>query len=481
MGASVSFNEIGANGGQSIKAFIDNSTVTASGGVSLSSVTTANVNALGIGGAGGLAASSTGLSVSIAAAGAAMVNSIQQTVTSSITGGSTVNPNGGDLTLTATDHSTIDADAVGAAIAVAGSGGGAAAAISVGISIAQNTIGNHVGSFITSTNPINAKSGAIHLTTGESSQITAHSTAASVSVAAAQAAGVALAGGGAVALNVITSDALSYVQNTNLQSSGDTTLAATNTSKIDATIVAVAAAVGGGQNGVAAAIGASVAENSIGYDQGGGLDSADTEAYVLNSSVNAGGKETLTAISSQTINATVVAASVAVAAGSGVGVAVAGSGVYAQNMIAGKILAYHDGDGTGAGAGIHATSITASAGDTSSITALAGAASLAGVTRRRDRRLGLDRRVLAMNQIDNDVEAYIANAGHGVSTSTGDIVLITAEDATIHATSFAASLAASFSGGVAVGISGAGPRPPTSSSARTTPTPRAATSSAPGP
>src|SRR5262249_11918582 len=106
--------------------------------------------------------------------------------------------------------------------------------------------------------------------------------------------------------------------------------------------------------------------------------------------------------------------------------------------------------------GVHAKSVNFSSTDTSSITANAAAASLA-VSLAGGTAVSVSIGIsIALNQIDNDVEAYIANATTGVFTTSAGITVSSKEDATINATSTAASLAASFSGGVSVGISGAG-------------------------
>ena len=63
---------------------------------------------------------------------------------------------------------------------------------------------------------------------------------------------------------------------------------------------------------------------------------------------------------------------------------------------------------------------------------------------------------LATNEIDNNVAAYIANAGHGVTTTSGGISLTAIENAKITSVTAAASLAAAGSLGVGVAISGAG-------------------------
>ena len=220
---------------------------------------------------------------------------------------------------------------------------------------------------------------------------------------------------------------------------------------------------GVGDAGVGASIGAAVAQNFIGYDLSGTYLPLQVEAYALSTSIQAMGAYTLTATSAQTIMATTVAGSVAVAGGTGVGVAASGSGVFTENEMAADVEAYHDGGAT-TGAGIHAASVSISASDTSQITSTAAAVSLAaalsgGVSVAIS--LGLS---LATNQIDNDVEAYIANAVTpvlgsdiaGVTTTSGGISVASTESAVINATSAAASLAAAGSLGIGVAISGAG-------------------------
>src|SRR5262249_10592131 len=63
---------------------------------------------------------------------------------------------------------------------------------------------------------------------------------------------------------------------------------------------------------------------------------------------------------------------------------------------------------------------------------------------------------LATNQINNDVEAYITSASHGVTTTSGGISLTATENAAITSVTAAASLAAAGSLGAGVAISGAG-------------------------
>src|SRR5262249_3904128 len=76
-------------------------------------------------------------------------NTVQETIEASIQDGSTVTANGGDVELTATDSSEIQADAGGVAISIAyAKQTGVAVAASIGAANANNTIKNSVSAFI---------------------------------------------------------------------------------------------------------------------------------------------------------------------------------------------------------------------------------------------------------------------------------------------------------------------------------------------
>jgi len=92
--------------------------------------------------------------------------------------------------------------------------------------------------------------------------------------------------------------------------------------------------------------------------------------------------------------------------------------------------------------------------DTSTISAVTGAASLAGAVGA----VGVSVSIGiagAYNEISNDIAAYITNANDGVKTTSGNITIEAFEEATINAITAAASLAVS-GGFAAVSISGAG-------------------------
>ena len=108
IGASESNNSIGQEGnGESVKAYIANSTVTAAGNVTIKATSTVKIAASAIGGSGaGSGTGGTGLSGSLAGAGAGTINAITRTIEASSKGGSSVTTTKfGNVSVTATDSS----------------------------------------------------------------------------------------------------------------------------------------------------------------------------------------------------------------------------------------------------------------------------------------------------------------------------------------------------------------------------------------
>ena len=167
VGASVANNQIGKNGGHWAKAYIDSAEVQAGTGVTISATSTAEIDASAVGGAG----SGAGLiSGALAGAGAGATNEIGLTVEASVKNASDVKSTGGDVSLTALDNSTIEADAGGVAVSIALLGKGLQAAVSVGAAIATNTIGNDVHAFIDNST-VGAAAGQVDLTAKSSSDV----------------------------------------------------------------------------------------------------------------------------------------------------------------------------------------------------------------------------------------------------------------------------------------------------------------------
>ena len=288
--------------------------------------------------------------------------------------------------------------------------------------------------------------------------IDAKAFAASLAVTFGSTPGLSFSGAATEALNAVTSNANAHVDNSRLTTNADVALTATSNATIHALVLGISAAVGG-TPGVGASIGVAMAKNLIGHRLDGTASPNQVQAYVSDSTVDAGdGQLSATAIASQTIGALVLAPSVAVAAKGPVGIALSGSGVSVENKIAAHVRAFVDGDApsSGGAAGISAASIALIARDESTIVATAVAPSLAasflgsaaiavsvGVT-------------LAHNEIDNVVEAYVANAAQALAATQGDITLEASSDAGISAVAAAASLSAAFLGSFNGAVSGAG-------------------------
>ncbi len=449
-----------------VRAFIDNSdvpnpgttSVSAAGNVTLSATSMAEIDALTIGGAVAVGASGGGSGFAGAGTGAASYNDIANTIESFIKGVGSITSTAGDVTLTASDNASIIANAVGGSIAVGASGTSIGGAISVGVSIAQNTIGNSALAYIDNSalqapnNTIVLTSGAVALRATSLDTIKALSIAASIGVGASSETGIALSGGGSESTNVILTKTNAYVLGTDLVSTGDVVLDATNTSSITAKVITGSVAVGaGGTAGVGASIGASLARNMIGWDKDGNYMPAQVQAYLKNSSIATQGDLIQSALANETIDAVVVAGSVAISAAGTAGVSLSGSGADAKNKISTNVKAFIDGDGS---TGIVADSLILTAQDTSKITADVGAGSLAASfagSAAVSIAIGVS---LAENTIANQVEAYIIHADN-MAAADGAVTLKALEQASIGGTSVAAALAASF-GSVGVALSGAG-------------------------
>ncbi len=432
--------------------------VSAAGDVVLNATSAAVIDALTIGVAIAAAGSAQGLGLAGSGAGAAAYNEITNNVEAFVKGAGEFATTRGDLELTATDESEIIARAYGWAIAVGASLSSVGGTRTVGISIAENEIGNTVDAYIDNTgltqNRLSLLNGGVRLNADSTSTIEARSVAASIAVAAGKSGGLALSGGGAVSTNAIGTDTNAYLKGVDLDSNGDVALQATNTSVIVANIDAwsVSAGFGAEVGGAAASVGASVAGNYVGYDLEDNRAPAQVRAYVENSSIDAQGVVTLTAVANETIDAGVAAGAVAVA-GSVKGGAFgrSGSGADAKNKIATQVKAYIDGDGQ---SGIAADSVILTADDTSNITADVAAVAVAASFAPKGAAslaIGVS---LAKNQIYNEVEAYVTNADD-MDARHGPVKLEAIENATIDATSVAVAVSVSVSQ-MGLALSGAG-------------------------
>ncbi|MCZ7598732.1 MAG: hypothetical protein M5U09_14710 [Gammaproteobacteria bacterium] len=169
--------------------------------------------------------------------------------------------------------------------------------------------------------------------------------------------------------------------------------------------------------------------------------------------ITAGGTLSATADSDQQVNSAVLAGSVAVGAGS-VGVGVSGAGVSTENRINTYVEASITGDSNDEAAGITVGAVDLDARDDSTITANAGAASIAagfgfvGVSVS----LGV---AIATNEISNTVRAFISGVDDGIRAFGGDVDVHASDTATMTVNAVAASLAVA-GGFVGVALAGAG-------------------------
>ena len=171
-------------------------------------------------------------------------------------------------------------------------------------------------------------------------------------------------------------------------------------------------------------------------------DAVQVGAYIADSSIEADGDLTLSALSDQTVDTRVASGSVAVSGGA-VGASLSGAGVFTENRIHADVNAYIDQSLT-PGTAIEAGSVTLNAQDTSLIKADAAAASLAasfGGVGGLAISLGAS---VARNRIENEIEAYILGAD-SLAARSGDVVVDASEDASIATRAEAAAFASSFS------------------------------------
>ena len=315
-----------------------------------------------------------------------------------------------DIDINADSAAVIDTTSVGVALSISASSSKSALSASISASVAHNIIDQTVEAYVSNSPNVRATAGSIDIEAASDNAVTATTVAASLAIAAGSSNGISLSGAGAGATNSIVGKSNAYLENSDVQSGGDVTLAASDASGITANVVAAS---GGG-----AAIGVSLAYNYIGYTADGSVSPVEVKAYSEGGSINAGGNLNQTAQSSAVITARVGAGAVAVAAGrGGNSISASGAGAQAENKIDMDVKSYIDNPGP---AGVQAESVSLLAEDSSIIKSDVGAASL-GISVAGENAVSLSIAVsLAQNEIGNDVAAYIQGAGQ-VKARNGDI------------------------------------------------------------
>ncbi|QEI44253.1 Bifunctional hemolysin/adenylate cyclase (plasmid) [Dolichospermum sp. UHCC 0315A] len=417
IGASVSINQINSG----VKSYIDNADLTVKGDVKVDAISKPTVDVLALGGAISGAASEKSAST-IALGGAFTFNDIATTVEASIKGNSKVTTlNTGSVILTASDESQITAEAIGFSGALTFADGNNGGGLAIGAAIARNQINNNLQAYILDSTV--ESDGDLQLSSINKAKIIAEATAVAVALTAANQTGISLSGGGAESTNVIIPKINAYIEGSMITSGGDVDIQAMDTSSINADVLAAAiTATLGLKNAGGVAIGASFSTNLIGWEASFGealgpvanknndAAKAEVQAYIKNSKVEATRDLYLTALANGTIEAGVDAVAVGLAGGAGNAGQLSGAGVRTENRIRNQIKSFIDGtvpNGKSDQGIITADSANLIANDTSKITANALSAAVAasfGADNALGGTIGVS---LALNEVLNEVEAYI--------------------------------------------------------------------------
>ncbi|MBA3346941.1 MAG: hypothetical protein H0T13_00095, partial [Actinobacteria bacterium] len=268
----IGWTEYGGTSAVGVRAASVGTTISAPGGISVTAASTAAITAkvlaaavaVGLSGAGGTGVSAGGLWTD---------NKIAVDIEAIVDGAPSLTTGGLGLKVTASDESTVLADALAAAVS-ANLSGTSATSIAIGLSLAHNTVDSDVKAQVKDIAVVTTAGAPITVSATDKATITVSSIAVAVAVAmAGGGTGIALAGGGAESTNIVLSSAIAEIVGGRLGTSdvpvGAVSVTASSTATITATVAAVAAAISfSGTTGAAAAIGVSVARNFIGWQPG---------------------------------------------------------------------------------------------------------------------------------------------------------------------------------------------------------------------
>jgi len=442
IGISITSNEIS----NTLKANIDESTVAAAGGLDLKADSTATSDSVAVAAVPTLTISQSN-SISLSGVGAQAFNTIVNDVEASITGGSQVLA-AGDLNITASDASTINANVVAATIAV-NVGENATGNLTIDAALATNKIGqdgdrNTVRAFIADS--LVAAAGAIDIAATSQADITGLTVGTGLALSATSGASFALNGFGANTINTVRNDVEAAVlgtSNVSATGGGNITLRASESDapkiKAEATGGSLSGSLGGNSFSGAITVGVVLTDNDV----------ANTiVAHVDDATVCAGGDVRLDAGSTSDIESLTVFVSLSIALGENASIAGAGDGANSTNTINNTIEAYIlDSNSTVTTGG---GSVLLNATDEATINAQAGGGNFALAIASNFAGSIAVAVVLATNDIQNTVQSYLHNA---TVNAAGDVRLTTTSQPVITATTVSVSLSGA---GTAEGVAGTG-------------------------
>ncbi len=364
--------------------------------------------------------------------------------------------------------SIINTDAGGFAVAVGFSSKSWGPALSIGAAIADNDIANQIRAYLGSPTAAGATPTPVNATGGVSLNATSAAVIDALTIgvavgAAASTKGAGLGGSvaGALAYNKIANTIEAFIRavGTFGIAGGDLSLTATDSASITADAIGVAVAVGASTSsfGGSLAVGVSIAQNEIDNQVRAYIDNTPLAAPQNKILLPTSGVR-LSAVSTGTITAHSVAASVALGAGKTGGLALSGGGAVSWNAILTDTNAYLKGVDL-----VSAGDVTLEASNTSAIEAdvdawaislgfglqTFGAAASIGASIALNH-IGYD---LDGNRSPAQVQAYVENSS---INAQGGLAQTAVANETINATITAGSVAVAGGGKVGIGLSGSG-------------------------
>ena len=444
VGASVAVNDID----NTVQTLITDATVSGAGGVVMNATEGAQIEALTVAGTFSVATGSSG-AVGFGGAGAGSGNTIDNTVSSTIVGGSMVSTGmAGAVQVTASDTAGITANAGSFAGSVALSEGALGGA--VGAAAAVNTIGDTVEAYVDHSNVTSG--GAVKIDASADDSIFTIAVGVALAVSGGEGGGLGFAGAGSGSGNTIVNTVEASIKDGSTVTSADlgaVNVTATDQSTITAAAGSVALGLAGGQGGgIGLAVGLSVASNQLGTSGTPDI----VQAFIDNSNVTGAGGVNLTATSTPKIWVLTIAGSFTGSGGEAGGVAFAGAGAGSGNSIQESVGAIISG-----GSLVKTTSgaVSLSANDDPTIIADAGGISLAGAFGQGGGAGVTVGAAVAINTISNTVTASIEDA---TVNSAGGVNVTATSGASILAVAVgvAGSLAGGEGGGIALAGAGSG-------------------------
>ncbi|MDP3513146.1 MAG: DUF4347 domain-containing protein, partial [Sulfuritalea sp.] len=320
--------------------------------------------------------------------------------------GSSLTVGAGGVSITATDDSTLSAESLSEAFDILGLN----APVDISVAAARNYTTRDVQAYATNTTAT-VTGGDFSVAAQRDVTLEAKARASAISSSVLPLSNGALSIGGTYSQNTVLGDVYAYVSGSTVTTTGaasDLSVAASDTSVINAT--SEGSAVAGPSvpdlGGTADAAGASIAFNTIGWSTNAGYQTVDAligtaigteqaqdvKAYIVNSTVTAGGNISVSAKSDAQLNATVSNAASSTSSSLYGASSSATSGILASNMVSSNAQAYiEDAAGTRTRSVIATGAISISAEDhagiyanskvvSSSITSSDGSALIQGIT-----------------------------------------------------------------------------------------------------